>query len=219
MRKHIKIARPVAAAFGLVALVSVIPANAADVIMEETPAPTAFEDVPSADWSGAYAGATVGYGFAGRTEEPGNKIDTDGFMGGGFVGYNHQIDNIVVGGEADLGYSGVDGRDAGTRSRSGLEGSVRARVGIVAVPDVLVYGTAGGAAQHLDIREGGESDDRGMLGYTVGAGSDVKLTEQVFGRAEYRYTDFGSKTFSTGSGSRKVDASDHRVNLGVGVNF
>ena len=41
-----------------------------------------------------------------------------------------------------------------------------------------------------------------MLGWTAGAGVDVKVTEQVFGRVEYRYTDFGSDDFNTGSGPR-----------------
>ncbi len=31
--------------------------------------------------------------------------------------------------------------------------------------------------------------------YTVGAGVDYAFTNNIFGRVEYRYTDFGSKTF------------------------
>ena len=37
-----------------------------------------------------------------------------------------------------------------------------------------------------------------MLGWTAGVGTDIKLTDNVFGRVEYRYTDFGSKNFTTG---------------------
>ena len=57
------------------------------------------------------------------------------------------------------------------------------------------------------------------LGYTVGAGTDVKITEQVFARGEYRYTDYGTEAFRTGSGVNKVSASENRVSLGLGVKF
>ena len=46
-----------------------------------------------------------------------------------------------------------------------------------------------------------------MLGWTAGAGVDVKMTEQVFGRVEYRYTDFGSGDFNTGSGPQSVNST------------
>jgi outer membrane immunogenic protein len=59
-----------------------------------------------------------------------------------------------------------------------------------------------------------------MVGYTVGAGTDVKLTEQVFARAEYRYTDFGSEEFNLpGVGTAEFDSTNHRVMLGVGMKF
>ena len=38
----------------------------------------------------------------------------------------------------------------------------------------------------------GRSDGNTMLGWTAGAGADVMFTDTVFGRVEYRYTDFGS---------------------------
>ena len=65
-------------------------------------------------------------------------------------------------------------------------------------PDVLIYGTAGGALQSVKLTDTdtGNSDRNTMLGWTAGAGADVKVTEQVFGRVEYRYTDFGSKDYT-----------------------
>jgi len=47
----------------------------------------------------------------------------------------------------------------------------------------------------------------------------VKVTENMFVRGEYRYTDFGSEDFTTGSGTRSVDSKDNRVSLGVGFKF
>jgi outer membrane immunogenic protein len=220
MKIDMKFARPIAAAFGLVALLGVIPANAADVIGEEPPAPAApVEEVPLNTWSGPYAGVTAGYGFAGRTRADGNTIDTDGFIGGGFAGINGQAGQIVYGAEADVGYNGMKGTNAGTTSKNGLEGSLRARLGYAVTDDVLLYATGGGAAGRMKISDAAGEDTQTMLGYTAGVGVDAKITGNVFGRAEYRYTDYGRETFNTGSGAQNVDSRDNRIGLGVGIKF
>jgi outer membrane immunogenic protein len=220
MSAKMKFARPVAAAFGLVALIGVIPANAADAVVEEPPVPAApMEQPPLNTWSGPYAGISLGYGFSGRTETPATDIDTDGFIGGAFGGYNFQNGMFVFGGEVDLNYAGLKGDALGTESRSGIDGSLRARLGVAATDNVLIYGTAGGAAQSLKIEDAFGSDRNTLLGWTAGAGVDVKVTENVFGRVEYRYTDFGSTDFNTGSGSQSVSSRDNRVMFGVGMKF
>lgn len=218
MKTTLELARPIVAAIGLFAL-GAIPAYAADVIMEEPPLPAApMEQPPLNTWSGPYAGVTVGHAW-GTTEADDalgtNSIDTDGFNAGGFVGYNYQFGNIVAGAEADLGYSWADGENAGVSAESGVEGSLRARLGYVITPDILLYATAGGAAKQLEVSGPGIDDDNTMLGYTAGVGTDVMVTEQVFGRVEYRYTDFGSEDF----GPTEVDTKDHRVLFGLGVKF
>ena len=214
MKTTIELARPIVAAIGLFAL-GAIPAYAADVVMEEPPLPAApMEQPPLNTWSGPYAGVTVGHTW-GTTDVDDLEIDTDGFNAGGFVGYNYQFGNVVAGAEADLGYSWADGENAGVSSESGVEGSLRARLGYVITPDILLYATAGGAAKKLEVSGGGVSDDNTMLGYTAGVGTDVMVTDQVFGRVEYRYTDFGNEDFS----GAEVDDKDHRVLFGLGVKF
>ncbi len=210
--------RPVATALGLFALVGTMPAYAADVMMEEPPVPAApMAEPPVASWTGAYAGLTGGYAFAGRTEDKffNNTIDTDGFLIGGFVGYNYQVGNIVAGAEADLGYSWEHGSNAGQTSDSGVEGSLRARLGYVVSPAVLLYVTAGGAAKDLEVSNGATSESNTMIGWTAGGGADVMVTDNVFGRVEYRYTDFGSDTFN----GTKVSDKDNRILVGLGVKF
>lgn len=219
MTTKLKFARPAAAALGILAFAASVPAFAADVVMEEPPAPAPIAELPVASWAGPYAGVNLGYGFSGRVKEPGNSISTDGFLGGAFVGYNHQMDNFVIGAEGDIGYSGVKGDNAGTKAKAGLEGSLRARLGYAISPDILLYGTAGGAAQSLKVTEGGLSDRNTMLGWTAGAGSDIKFTDNVFGRVEYRYTDYGKESFTTGTSTRDIDSRDHRINFGVGMKF
>jgi outer membrane immunogenic protein len=104
-------------------------------------------------------------------------------------------------------------------SKSSLDASLRARMGVAVTDDVLVYGTAGGAAQSLKITDVAGSDRNTLVGWTAGAGIDVKMTENVFGRIEYRYTDFGSRTFNTGSGDQSVSSHDNRVTFGIGMKF
>src|SRR5690606_29910427 len=100
-----------------------------------------------------------------------------------------------------------------------LEGSLRARLGYVVSPNILLYATAGGAAKDLEVSDGLVSDSNTMIGWTAGAGADMMVTERVFGRVEYRYTDFGSDTFATSLGGADVDDKDHRITFGLGMKF
>jgi outer membrane immunogenic protein len=222
MKANYKFARSTAAAFGLIAL-GLVPSFAADAVMEEPPAQAPVESLPIASWAGPYAGIALGYGFEGRTEvgDPANKIDTDGFIVNGFAGYQLENNGFVYGIEGDAGYAGLKGDNAGVESESGFDGSLRARLGVAVTPGVLLYGTAGGAAQNVEVtdRLTGDSDSATMVGWTAGAGTDVKVTEQVFGRLEYRYSDYGSKDFDLSGSTVSTEAKDHRVTLGVGMKF
>jgi len=217
MQANLKFARPLAVALGLFALGGT--AYAADVVQEEPPAPAPVAELPVASWAGPYAGLNVGYGFSGRTKEKdfGVSTDTKGFVGSVFGGYQWQQENFVYGGEAELGYNGVKGDDNGINSKAGFEGSLRARLGYAVTPEILLYGTGGGALKNQKISVPGDSDSNTMLGWTAGVGTDIKITDNVFGRVEYRYTDFGSKSFD--SVGTKVKESDNRVTFGVGMKF
>lgn len=208
-----------AAALGLMAA----PALAADVVYQEPAAPAPiFEAAPVSTWAGPYLGAQLGYGFNGTVRGPSGNIGTEGWMGGAFGGYNFQDGQLVYGIEGDVNYSDVKGEAFGTHARTRVDGSVRGRIGMAVTDDVLVYGTAGVAMENQRITDvaSGVHDTKGLVGYTVGAGADVKLTQDVFARAEYRYTDYGSKTYDLpGVGSGKVDSDNHRVMIGLGVKF
>ena len=209
-----------AAALGIATLLGAIPAQAADAVDEVPVAPAApMEEPPVNTWTGPYAGITLGWGFGGRTEAPGNTVNTSGFIGGGFAGYQLQNGMFVFGGEIDANWANLRGSNAGLASRSTFDGSLRARMGVAVTDRVLIYGTAGGALQNLRVTDFAGSDTNTMIGWTAGAGVDVKVTEQVFGRVEYRYTDFGSRTFNTGSGAQSIDSSNSRVMFGLGMQF
>ncbi|RWL83338.1 MAG: porin family protein [Mesorhizobium sp.] len=215
MKTNLKFA-PLAAALGLFAFAGT--AFAADVVSEEPPAPAPVAELPVASWAGPYAGINLGYGFGGHVKAPGVDAKTKGFIGGVFGGYNWQQENFVYGAEADLGYNGTKGSDNGLSAKSGIEGSLRARLGYAVTPEILLYGTGGLAAKNQKIDDSftGVHDSKGMLGWTAGAGTDIKITDNVFGRVEYRYTDYGSKNFGD---TGKVKSSDNRVTFGVGMKF
>lgn len=221
MKFNHKFARSSAVIAGLAAMMAANSATAADVIYEEPPAPAYVESAPVSDWSGAKAGVYGDYGFKGRAKGAtgSGDIKTKGFGGGVMGGYDWQQGNIVYGVQGDVGYSGIKGSDNGNRMKAGVEGSLRGRVGVAAGDQVLVYGTAGGAAQSNKLSNAAGSDRKTSLGYTVGAGVDAKLTDQVFGRVEYRYSDYGKETYNTGGIGHDIDTRDHKVSVGLGVKF
>ncbi len=211
------------AAMGLAIAAMAAPAMAADVVYQEPPAPQPIiESAPISSWAGPYGGVQLGYGFSGSADDGVNDIGTDGWVGGAFGGFNMQNGQFVYGVEGDINYSGIEGSNAGFEARSRVDGSIRGRAGVAVTDDILTYGTAGVAAESLRITDevSGARDSNTMLGYTVGAGADVKLTEDVFARAEYRYTDYGSEEFTLpGVGTAEIDSSNHRVMVGVGIKF
>ena len=215
----LKQARPLAAAFSLVTLAS-MPGFAADVVMEEPTAPAApMEQLPLDTWSGSYAGVSIGYGFSGEADATGNKIATGGFLSGAFVGYNHQMENFVLGAEGDLGYSGVEGENAATLVKNAFEGSLRARLGYVLTPEILLYATAGGAGAQVKATRDGIEDKNIMFGWTADVGTDVKLTDSLFSRVGYRYTDLGSDTFFLDEDNTEISNKNHRIQFSVGMKF
>lgn len=227
MKARSNFARPVAAAIGLTALLGVAPAFAADVITEVPPAPAAPVELPPVNtWSGPYAGVTLGWGFAGSTDLPGagTEIETDGFTAHGFVGWQGQTGQIVYGAEGDLGYNASEGDANDFTAESDIDGSLRARLGYAVTDDILLYGTGGVAGKRMEVTDtlpGGASDEQTMFGWTVGAGMDAKVTDNMFGRVEYRYTDYGSEDFNLGalSGVQSVESTEHRIGIGFGVQF
>src|SRR5207245_6950102 len=85
-----------------------VSASAADMAARYTKAPVAVAAVYN--WTGFYIGADVGYGWGRSTGTLANaagafpvpySLDPSGVIGGGFVGFNYQISNVVLGVEAD----------------------------------------------------------------------------------------------------------------------
>lgn len=213
MRNFVKLAGGVAAS----ALIAGS-AFAADAIDEvPTPVETPYVAPVNPSWQGGYVGVFGGYDWA----DPDTALvpdNVDGWKGGAFAGYNFQNGNVVYGLEGDLGYSGAEETVGGASAELGAGGSLRARIGYAMDP-VLVYGTAGIAGQNAEMTQGGLTDSNTHVGYTVGAGADALITENVFGRLEYRYSDYQDEDYTLGAGTVSSGFDTHSVNAGIGFKF
>ena len=193
-------------------------------------------------------------------------FDMNGAIAGGQIGYNWQSNNWLFGLEADAQWSDEKGRGvfncaatliggpclpgltflpAGVTGTSltidqHLEwfGTVRGRVGILATPKVLFYGTGGLAYGSFKTTGtllgatpagiavtsiGSASDVR--FGWTVGAGVEGKITNNWSAKLEYLSMDFdsvraGSFTLAPASAiTGNVDTRFHDHVLRVGLNY
>ncbi len=187
------------AAIGLVAAGA---ASAADLPSRKGPV-VAPVYAPVFTWTGFYVGANAGYGFGNvnagtfalaRTVSIG---DIDGFVGGGQIGYNYQIGQIVLGVEADIQGADLKASNGfGDRIKTEYFGTVRGRVGF-AFDRFMPYITGGWAYGNVKttIAGIGSSDTSHTGGYAVGAGLEYAFTNNWTAKVEYLYVDLGEKNF------------------------
>jgi outer membrane immunogenic protein len=86
------------------------------------------------------------------------------------------------------------------------ESTFRGRVGY-AFDRFLVYGTGG-----LAVAGVGDATNSTEVGLALGAGADIAFTDNLFGRVEYQYANYGSTPFHD-------NLSTHEVRIGLGVKF
>jgi len=187
----------------------------------------AYEPVSDV-WTGAYIGAFGGYEWLDADGEfegaPLSNDTIDGFMLGSQIGYNHQINNMVLGIEAELAYSFADGSfDAGGEGAEfdqNYLGTLRARAGMVfgEGDSTLLFATAGVALSDFDAEFEGESAGNSHLGLVVGVGVEHMITESVSIKAEYNYLDFGNEDYDDAEGE-DVSYDGHVAKLGINFHF
>ena len=196
------------------------PAFAADIgEAEPLPAPAVVEAAPANDWTGFYLGALAGWSWGNAdTDAAVGEIEADGWDAGVYAGANWQFGSLVIGAEADALFSGVEGDEGAFDVEQGVNGSLRARAGI-ALDRFLLYGTGGAALTDLEISNAAGDEEQMLWGWTVGAGAEALVMNNVTARAEYRYTDYQDETFTLGGVPTESDFSTHSVRAGVGVKF
>ncbi|WP_119389486.1 outer membrane protein [Taklimakanibacter lacteus] len=167
------------------------------------------------DWTGFYIGATAGYGWGDTRQttadpDPGQSDDEtiDGFVGGAAIGYNWQLDSILLGLETDISYSDIAGEFDGTPQWGcGVPdecstdvpwfGTVRLRAGLP-IDTILPYITAGMAFAEIEGKidlgpippQNGRFDGSDtVFGWTIGGGVEWALDDSVSVKVEYLWID------------------------------
>lgn len=197
-------------------------AIAADAVSDVPAAPVVNVAAPAFSWDGFYAGVSGGYGWERlKTTEDGetDKHSFDGARFAGFAGYNAEVaPSVILGVEGDLGYAWGKKTINLSKVSSGLNGSARLRAGY-AVDRALIYTAGGYTATDSEIKTPFGNTSKMLNGWTIGAGIDYAFTDNVFGRLEYRYNDFGKETYTVRGISADGKLSEHVVSVGLGVKF
>jgi outer membrane immunogenic protein len=204
------------------------PALAAD--LPQAPAP-AYDAVPapqqSIDWTGLYVGGNLGWAFGQFDNKAGNTTDlgvnANGIGGGLYTGYNYQVTpNVVVGAEADFSLTDLEkSRSNGgvtLTSKSDWNSNIRGRVGL-AFDRYLVYGAGGLAIADLEVSGNNDTDAKTALGWSLGAGGEAAITNNVTARLDYTYQDFGEQDFNLNGTGVSSEFSNSQVRMGIGYKF
>lgn len=217
-------------------------AAAADMAVK---APALTAPIAAINWTGLYVGGHFGYvqsrARLGDPTTPGiTASDTlKGFLAGGQIGFNYQMNSWVFGLEADLSGSNADASqtlvntatnnaDRATEKLRWMS-LVTARAGY-ALDRALLYVKGGVAfggfrfdAQDL-VTGASASNSYSQAGWTVGAGVEYALNTNWSVRGEYSYVGFGNKTLtlvdSAGATTQvTVKQNVHQFKTGVNYRF
>ena len=234
------------AGVAFVALLNVS-AQAADMRIAKAPPPPP----PAFSWTGFYLGSHTGAAIGTTTTKntdsttvtPFGGFDSNtplsydlnsvAIFGGGQIGYNWQLDQIVLGVEADAGYlggrasRGTDGGDL-VEVRYGWYGTFTGRAGF-AYQRLMTY-VKGGAAV-AQIRNTASDFSGGVIttndfsqvsstrwGWTIGSGFEYAILPNWNVKSEYLYMDFGTRNSTNIDG----DIFEHRNRIQtwkVGLNY
>ena len=180
---------------------------------------------------GGYAWGETNYSFSNSNVK--GSADPDGWVGGGYGGYNWQSGNLVFGFEADIeggdvggSFSTAGGTILGSTDLN-WQGSLRGRIGLAA-DRTLFYVTGGWAFGDADVDGsipgtplGCCSESVSLDGWTLGAGMEYAVTHNFTVRAEYRYTDFGdvSLDLPNVNVTMPVEVETHALRVGAGWKF
>lgn len=197
-----------ALAFGGLTLVSTAaiaggpatPVTEPDVVVSAMPLSTRF------DWSGPYAGLSLGMSSAdgsttGTIPVPSRaEYGLDGVLFGGHIGYLWQSDAFVYGVEAGIESWTLSGDDGGAFGvTDGFEGdwlgSIRGRLGY-ATGRTLVYGSLGLTFAKLSVDQSStaptvsSSTSFTETGWSAGLGLEHAISDKTVIGIEYRYMGF-----------------------------
>jgi outer membrane immunogenic protein len=221
-------------------------ASAADMPVK-APAYKAPAAVPVPTWTGFYVGGHVGGAFGtsdwndytnGVTDA---NVKPSGFIGGGQIGYNYQINRLVLGIEADGSWSSLSDTMSGCfqnnppqscMTKADWFATLTGRVGFT-WDRALFYAKGGAAWGHFKYENpcpapcySATTDwfaSETRSGWTVGGGIEYMLNNMWYVKLEYDYLDFGtSSPFFVGNDGNNnfLENITNRVQMvKVGANY
>ncbi len=221
---------------GAAALAMAGQAQAADLGSPRMPIAAAVV-APVFSWTGFYGGLNLGVGFVNTNlgALTGGNIagSASGLVAGGQIGFNYQMNNLVLGIEGDLGYFGTQRRGTPINFgaiqtqfswRTTWDASIRGRLGFAA--DRTLFYVTGGVA-FADFRLANTDITNNIIlaaqtqtrvGWTVGAGVEHAFTPNWTVRAEYLYANYGRRDF-VAPAVAGVRMETHKLRIGVNYLF
>lgn len=148
---------------------------ASEALAADLPVPADF------DWSGISVGVIGSYNSGKDVWADGDYPLKDAMFLGGFVGYDHQIDSLVLGARMSGQFGTMQEEDYPAFEYQAFY-DFNGRAGF-ALDRALVYATGGYSISAIE--EDGVSYNRG--GYNVGGGLEYAVTDHVIVGAEYVY--------------------------------
>jgi outer membrane immunogenic protein len=167
------------------------------------PAPVALYD-----WTGPYAGVTLGFGRVTSNTTVPNASGVGGVL---HLGYNMDFGNWVAGGQLDLLPKALASLSSDGR-RIGNSGQIKLRAGPKFGADgrTFAFGTLGLAQVRSTDGAGGSFTDNGWM---VGVGAAHAVQDNLFVTGEINHHRFSN----VGGGNNQVRANS--ANLGVSFRF
>jgi outer membrane immunogenic protein len=166
---------------------------------------------PYYNWTGFYVGINGGGGWGTSAWDSTGGFDVSGGLIGGTVGYNWQFGTWVVGLEGDIDWANVKGSTAtgcvtgNCTSENTWLGTARGRVGY-AFDRWMPYITGGAAFGDVQASQPGFTGmSSTQVGWTVGAGVEFAVVNNVTAKVEYLHYDLGSFTCGLNCGNGFVN--------------
>ena len=203
-------------------------ANAADLPRQVyTKAPPMM--APYYNWTGFYVGINGGGGWGTANWNSTGDFDVSGGVVGGTVGYNWQFGTWVLGLEGDIDWADINGTTAtgciggSCGTKNDWLGTARGRVGY-AFDRIMPYVTGGAAFGDVEATHPGATGmSSTQVGWTVGAGVEFAVVNNVTAKVEYLHYDLGNFNCGLNCGNGFVtDNVNFNANLirgGVNIRF
>jgi len=215
-------------------------------------APVIVAPPPAFTWTGFYVGADIGGGWGNKTiQVPATSLnpqttinpELSGIVGGGFIGYNLQFSQFVIGVQGDFQGAGLQASaynavtDSTTTPNQNWLAAVNGRLGFI-YDRALIYGIGGAAWTEEDhtvsagpgvtallnsfgIPANPQKFNWNRSGYDVGGGVEYAVAPNWTVRAEYRYYNFGNWNYNSASwvGHGHENLTDNTVTFGLSYLF